>query len=119
MPGNESNRPPRGGIGEGIRTGIGILAAIKEAVEDTFQEAVERGDLSPERAKRAVQNATDRLQGSVADIRERIEVVPRREHDELRAEVSALRERLDRLERVLQTGPETGEPGGPDLTTPG
>ncbi len=44
------SRRPGGGLTEGIRTGIGILAAVKETIEDTIQEAVERGDLSPERA---------------------------------------------------------------------
>src|SRR5690606_36554501 len=30
----------RGGLGEGLRTGIGILTALKEAIEETIEDAV-------------------------------------------------------------------------------
>ena len=33
---DEQRRAGIGGIGEGIRAGIGILSAFKEAVEETF-----------------------------------------------------------------------------------
>jgi polyhydroxyalkanoate synthesis regulator phasin len=94
----ESRRSGIGGLGDGIRTGFGILASLKEAVEETFQEAVDRGDLSPERAKRAMEDAARRLQSTLEDARDRMDVVPRREFDELRAELQALAARLDRLE---------------------
>lgn len=88
----------RTGIGEGIRTGIGILAAVKDAIEETFEEAVERGDLSQDRAKRAMRDAADRVQHSFDEARVRLDVVPRREFDALLAEVETLRERVVRLE---------------------
>lgn len=87
-----------GGIGEGIRTGLGILNAFKDAVEETLQEAVDRGDLAPERATRAMKDAAQRFQSVFDETREKMELVPRRDFDILKAEVSALRERLDRLE---------------------
>ncbi|HET6764820.1 MAG TPA: hypothetical protein VFH27_14140 [Longimicrobiaceae bacterium] len=92
----------RGGIGDGIRSGIGILSALKQAVEETFQEAVDRGDLNPDRAKDSVQGVMRRMQESLGetfgDVRERLDVIPRREFDELRAAVAEMSRRLDALE---------------------
>jgi polyhydroxyalkanoate synthesis regulator phasin len=92
----------RMGIGEGIKSGIGILAALKQAVEESIQEAVDRGDLSPDRAKDAVQGAMrraqDALQDTFGDVRERLDVIPRREFDELRAAVAELSRRVDEME---------------------
>lgn len=101
----EQRRGGIGGIGDGIRTGIGILNAFREAVEETLQEAVDRGDLSPDRAKRAVQDAAQRIQSSLGDVRERVDLVSRRELDDLRTELEALRARVARLEG----SPEVGE----------
>lgn len=90
--------PRRPGIADGIRTGIGILTAFKEAVEETLQEAVDRGDLSPDRAKQAMQGAADRLQAGLEEARDRFDVVTRRDFETLRDEVADLRARLSRLE---------------------
>lgn len=109
----ERRRPPR--IGEGIRAGIGILTAFKEAVEETFQEAVDRGELKPERAKQAVQDAMRRAQGAVDDVRERLDTAPRRELEELRAEVEELKRRLAALEGERGgEGPVAGTLPGPE-----
>ncbi|HEX8244334.1 MAG TPA: hypothetical protein VF541_12580 [Longimicrobium sp.] len=89
---------PRASIGEGIRAGIGILTAFKEAIEETIDEAVVSNDLRPERAKEALTGALGRAQEAIGDVRERLDVVPRREFDALRAEVEELRRRLDRLD---------------------
>jgi polyhydroxyalkanoate synthesis regulator phasin len=106
----EQKRSGIGGIGDGIRAGIGILSAFKEAVEETLQEAVDRGDLSPDRAKRAVQDAVDRIQNTFEGARDRVDLVSRREFDELRAEVGRLREEVERSR-------PSGEAAGP--TPPG
>ena len=93
-----AEEPRRPGIADGIRTGLGILTAFKEAVEETLQEAVDQGDLSPDRAKQAMQSAADRLQAGLEDARERFDVVTRRDFEALRDEVADLRARLSRLE---------------------
>ena len=94
-------------IGQGIKQGIGVLTAFKEAIEETIQEAVDRGDLRPERAKEALSGALTRAQEAAHDVRERLEWVPRREFDELRAEVAELRQRLNLLD-----GRGLPDPGG-------
>jgi polyhydroxyalkanoate synthesis regulator phasin len=88
---DEQRRSGIGGIGDGIRAGIGILSAFKEAVEETLQEAVDRGDLSPERAKRAVQDTVERIQTTFEGARGKIDWVSRQEFEELRMEVERLR----------------------------
>jgi polyhydroxyalkanoate synthesis regulator phasin len=96
-------------VGEGLRAGIGILTAFKEAIEETIEEAVSRGDLRPDRAKAALGAAMDRAQDTVSDVRERLDMVPRRDFEALQAEVAELRRRLDRLESSSRA------PGGPTL----
>jgi polyhydroxyalkanoate synthesis regulator phasin len=86
------------GIGDGLKTGIGVLAAFRDAIGETIDEAVARGDTGPAGARAAVQEAFRRAQDAVGDVRERLDVVPRREFDELRAAVAELSRRLDALE---------------------
>lgn len=99
-----SEQKRRPGIGEGIRSGIGMLTAFKEAVEESIREASERGDLKPERARQFLNDAMERAHDAVGDVRERLDWVPRKEFDELRAQVEELRRRLD----ALQGGPGGG-----------
>jgi polyhydroxyalkanoate synthesis regulator phasin len=93
-----------GGIGDGLRAGLGILTAFKDAIEETFQEAVERGDLAPERARQAMKDAAQRLQTGFDEARERLDMVPRADFDRLRAELEALRARVERMERSSPPG---------------
>ncbi|HET7230570.1 MAG TPA: hypothetical protein VFJ16_11245 [Longimicrobium sp.] len=111
-----SDEQPKGrtSIGEGLRASIGILAAFKDAIEETIEEAVQKNDLNPDRAKTALSGALDRAQGVFEEVRERVDVVPRREFDALKAEVDELRRRLDRLDgggghvRMIEAGPPEG-----------
>lgn len=88
----------KGGVREGLRNSVGLLVAFKEAVQETFEEARERGDFSTEKAKALVQEAALRVQHSVDEARERLDFVPRKEFDDLKAELDSLRERIARLE---------------------
>lgn len=96
-----------GGIAGGIRTGIGLLTAFRDAVEETLEEAIARGDLSPERAKGVVREAAEVVQNTFEGARERFDVVSRAEYDVLRREVEELRARLDRLDGGAGNGPGT------------
>ncbi|HEU5210249.1 MAG TPA: hypothetical protein VFU06_12720 [Longimicrobiales bacterium] len=80
---------------EGVRTVAGILGALKDAVEESFDELRARGDLSPERAREAARATMQRAQEELETMRERFDFVSRREFDALRAEVDALRARFD------------------------
>lgn len=91
-------------IGEGLRSGIGVLTAFKEAIEETIQEAGSRGDLSPERAKGFLGDALHRAQETVGDVRERLDFVPRREFEAVLREVEELQRRVDALEGKNRTG---------------
>ena len=109
-------RPRAPSIGEGLRAGIGILTAFKEAIEETIDEAAARNDLRPERAREALTGALSRAQGAFDEVRDRLDVVPRREFDALRAELEALRLRVERLEggghaRLLDAGAGPGTGG--------
>jgi len=103
----------RTGLGEGIRTGIGILTAFKEAIEETLQEAVERGDLSPDRAKHAMKDAAHKVQETLEEARERLDFVSRRDFDALAEEVRVLKRtvrELGAMKGVVESGS-----GSPDI----
>jgi hypothetical protein len=112
---NERQDRPRGSVGdevrEGIRAGIGILSALKEAIEDTVQDMTDRGELSQERARETVRTMMDRTQAAFDDARVRLDFVPRREFEALKAEVADLRGRLARHE---SRHPAAGDVAGGD-----
>jgi polyhydroxyalkanoate synthesis regulator phasin len=91
-------RDAREKVSEGIRQGIGVLSAFKEALEETIQEARDRGDLSADRAKQVMKEALDRAQSAAGDARDRFDFVHQSELDALREEVEVLRARIAVLE---------------------
>src|SRR5687767_2396610 len=99
---NEGNRRPvdeaKEGIKEGVRAVTGILAALKDAIEETIDDIKVRGDVNPDRAKQAAKETMHKAQDAFDDMRERIDFVPRKELDALRAEIDALRGRVSALE---------------------
>ena len=112
--GIEDGRGTRQRMGDGIRSGIGILSALKEALEETIHEARDRGDLSAERAKEMVKEAMGRAQEAAAGARERLDFATRLEVEALEASVEALQTRVAALEaRASGSGDAAGggEPG--------
>jgi polyhydroxyalkanoate synthesis regulator phasin len=94
----ESRTGGLGGIGEGLRTGVGVLNAFREAIEETVSEAMEAGgDVSPDRAKALMREAAQRVQSSFEETRERLDFVSRREFEELRREIADLRAQIGAL----------------------
>jgi polyhydroxyalkanoate synthesis regulator phasin len=81
---------------EGVRAVSGILGAFKDAIEQTFNDLSEKGDISPDRAKDAARDAMKRAQDAVDEMKGRLEFVSRREFDTLKAEVDALRAQVER-----------------------
>jgi polyhydroxyalkanoate synthesis regulator phasin len=98
---------PRASIGEGVRAGIGILTAFKQALEETIDDAAARNDLRPERAREALTGALERAQGAFDGVRDRLDMVPRREFEALQAEVAELRRMVEAL-----------RPSAPSLSLP-
>jgi polyhydroxyalkanoate synthesis regulator phasin len=99
-------------MSEGIKQGIGVLSAFKEAIEETIQDARDRGDLSAERAKAVMKEALERAQAAASGAREKLDFVNQAELDRLRAEVAALRNRVDLLEqRSSASSKPAKEPG--------
>jgi polyhydroxyalkanoate synthesis regulator phasin len=94
-------KSPRQKMGEGIRQGIGVLSAFKEALEETIQDARERGDLSAERAKEVMRGALDRAQAAASGAKERLDFAHQADLDALRGAVERLSERVAALEERL------------------
>jgi polyhydroxyalkanoate synthesis regulator phasin len=97
---------------DGVRAVTGVLGALKDAIEETFDELRERGDISPERAREAARSTVKKAQEAVDDVRGRLDFVSRREFDDLRAEVEALRLRLDAHTRARAAAADEGAPDG-------
>ena len=86
------------GIKEGVRAVTGILAALKDAIDETINDIKVRGELDPTRAKQAAKDTMSRAQEAFDDMKERVDFVPRKEYEALRAEVEALRARVAAIE---------------------
>lgn len=83
---------------EGMSAWAGVLDAFREAIEETVEELRQRSDISPEGAKDAMRTGMRRAESAFGQARERLDFVPRREFESLRADVDELRRRLDASE---------------------
>ncbi len=99
----------RRGFSDGLRQGLGVLSAFKEAIEETISEARERGDLSADRARQAVKGALDRAQSAAGEARERFDFPLQKDFDALVARVEAIERRL-----AMQGGGSHEAADGPD-----
>lgn len=95
---DQDRRSRTEGFREGIRQGLEVLSAFKDAIEDTIREARDRGDLSSERAKEIMQDAMERAQMAADDAKERFDFVNRRELEAFRTQLAALENRVAKLE---------------------
>ena len=93
----------RGRMSDGIRQGIGVLSAFKDALEETIQEARDRGDLSTDRAKEVMKEALDRAQSAAEDAKEKLDFARQAEVDGLNDTVVTLKASLDALRRRVRT----------------
>ena len=89
---------PRQTMGDGIKQGLGVLSAFKEALEETIQEARERGDLSTDRAKEVMKGALEKAQAAASGARERLDFVNQSEMEAVEATLASLRSRVAALE---------------------
>lgn len=97
-PSSEAGGGAGRGSGPSWSRGLGILSAVRDALETTIQEARDRGDLSPDRAREIFDRAASRAREATAEARERLDLVPRSDFDALVGRVRDLEARLERLE---------------------
>jgi len=107
----DEKKGARARVSDGIKQGIGVLSAFKDALEETIQEARERGDLSSDRAKVVMKNALERAQEAAEGARERLDFVTQKELDGLKDAVDTLRDRVAALETRLRSQ-DSGDDGG-------
>ena len=100
----EERKTKKEGISGGIRQGLGVLSAFKDAVEETISEARERGDLSTERAKEIMKGALDKAQEAAGGARERLESVTQEDFDGVKEVVGDLKDRVQKLEQRIRKG---------------
>jgi polyhydroxyalkanoate synthesis regulator phasin len=110
--GSGARKGAREKVGDGIRQGIGVLSAFKDAIEETIQEARERGDLSTERAKEVMKGALDRAQAAASGARERLDFAHQSELESVKEAVDELRRRVEALER-RGSGQKEADGAGP------
>ena len=85
----------------GIRQGMSMLSAMKDAIEETLSEARERGDLTPERAKEVMRSTLEKAQARAGEAREAFDFVKQKDFDGLKGVVDGLKERVKGVERSL------------------
>ena len=92
--GHTESKSAREQIEDGIRQGIGILSAFKDAFDITIQEALEHRDVPTGRAKQVMKDAIKKAQTAAPNARKGCEGVNRSELDVLRKRVLALEGRV-------------------------
>lgn len=80
---------------DGVRAVTGILGALKDAIEEQFDDLRAQGDLAPDKAREAARSTMRKAQETVDEMRDRLDFVTRREFDALRIQVEELTRRLD------------------------
>lgn len=109
---SEEKRTTRGKVSDGIKQGIGVLSAFKDALEETIQEARDRGDLSTDRAKEVMKSALHKAQEAAGEAKERLDLVTQREFDGLKDTVEVIRQKVERLEANIRGTGESEADGG-------
>ena len=104
--GADSGDGQRQSFSDGIKQGIGVLAAFKDALEETIQEARDRGDLSSEKAREVMKDAMGRAQTAAEGARERLDFATQAELRSLREAVDSLQSRVNALEAAAGIQPE-------------
>ena len=105
----KKKKSARAKVSGGIRQGIGVLSAVKDALEETINEARERGDLSTDRAKEVMKTALQKAHEAAEGAKDRLDLVHQKEFDGLREVVDDIKARVSELEARLR--PEAAERG--------
>ena len=99
---SEDQKTARGKVSDGIKQGIGVLSAFKDALEETIQEAKARGDISTERAKDVMKSALHKAQEAAGEAKDRLDLVTQKDFDGLKDAVDVIKDKVSALEaRVM------------------
>ncbi|MEM7417119.1 MAG: hypothetical protein AAF389_16555 [Gemmatimonadota bacterium] len=96
--GEAQDQSTKGKMGDGIKQGLGVLTAFKDALEETIQEARDRGDLSADRAKEVMKDTLEKAQEAAEGARDRLDFAT---HGELDKAMTSIKERVDALEEKV------------------
>ncbi|MGB1841354.1 MAG: hypothetical protein ACPHWZ_09630 [Longimicrobiales bacterium] len=91
----------RKSMGDGIKEGLGVLSAFRDALEETIQEARERGDLSTDRAREVMKETLGRAQIAAEEARGRLDFASQADLEKVKDAVDAMKVRLGALEESV------------------
>lgn len=111
---DEQGSDKDGGGEGGSEHSLGILSALKEAIEETIQEAKDRGDLDPEKAKEFFRGAMEKAQAAAGEARGKLEEMRAKDFPSVQAAVDELKDRVQRLEDAFKRKGEGNVEGGSD-----
>jgi polyhydroxyalkanoate synthesis regulator phasin len=118
----EEKKSARAKVSDGIKQGIGVLSAFKDALEETINEAKERGDLSADRAKEVMKDALHKAQEAAEGAKDRLDFVTQKDFDALGDVVDGIRKRVSALEERLggsaEPAPAAGQAQGEEAEEP-
>jgi polyhydroxyalkanoate synthesis regulator phasin len=97
---DETSKTRQERVSDGIKQGMSVLNAMKDAIEETIKEAKERGDLSQDRAKEVMKSGLAKAQQRMESAREAFDFVSQNDFDGLRTKVDELANRVLDLERT-------------------
>jgi polyhydroxyalkanoate synthesis regulator phasin len=100
----DDKKSAREKVSDGIKQGIGVLSAFRDALEETINEARERGDLSTDRAKEVMKDALHKAHEAAEGAKERLDFVTQSEFDTLSETVERVKDRVGALEEILRAG---------------
>ena len=95
------SKSTRAKMGDGIKQGIGVLSAFRDALEETIQEARDRGDISTERAKEVMKDALDKAQTAGERARDRLDFANQTDMEAVKGAIDAVRQRVSDLEESV------------------
>lgn len=91
----------RKSVGDGIKEGLGVLSAFKDALEETIQEARERGDLSSERAREVMKETLGKAQSAAEGARGKLDFATQADLEAVLDAVDGMKDRLSALEQSV------------------
>ncbi|MFV2006038.1 MAG: hypothetical protein ACC667_01250 [Longimicrobiales bacterium] len=110
---DETSKTRQERVSDGIKQGMSVLNAMKDAIEETIREVKERGDLSQDRAKEVMKGGLAKAQQRMESAREAFDFVSQNDFEGLRSKVDELKIRVLDLERTVDEEKGEAEEKGP------